>query len=85
MFLKILLGLVLVYLSFGVYFTGFALYYMAINRSTNEEYAHQFDSFAAYSFKLKVASVLLAIWYGVICWLPIAAGWMTRPTKFKFR
>lgn len=85
MILKILLGLVLVYLALGIFFTGFALYYMTVKRHENEEYAHQFDSFATYSFKIKVASVLLAIWYGVICWLPIAKGWMTRPTKFKFR
>lgn len=82
---NILLGVVIVYLALGVFFVGFALYYMTVKRSEVEEYAHQFDSFAAYSFKIKVASILLAIWYGVICWLPIATGWMERPTNFKFR
>lgn len=80
----ILLGVVAFYLLCGLAIAGFAIYYMSAKRHENEEYKNQFEWWETAPLKLKAASVLIALWYGVICWLPIATGWMTRPTKFKF-
>lgn len=79
--LIVLMWAAIVYLLLGCAVVSLAVWFWY--KTERESVAHQFDWLKNASWKMRVAAVLLAVWYGVICWLPIAAGWMTRPTKFR--
>lgn len=78
--LIVLMWAAIVYLLLGCAVVGLAVWFWF--KTERESVAYQFDWLKNASWKMRTIAVLLAVWYGVICWLPIAAGWMTRPTKF---
>ena len=75
---------VIIYLLAGVLLTLVAIYYAHATREKYPQHERMFTNFREATPSEKVVHVLLGIWYGVICWLPIATGKMTRPTNFKF-
>lgn len=80
--LYVLLGMVAFYLLCGVLVLWASLYYMV---GTQDEYPKHADNVRMYkeaSPKAKAHMWACAIWYGMFCWLPIACGWMVRPSEF---
>ena len=75
---------VVVYLLCGIVLSLFALYYANGTRDKYPQHERLFTNFREATPKEKIVHVMLGIWYGVICWLPIVTGKMTRPTNFKF-
>lgn len=79
---------VIIYLLAGFAIVCLAIWFNYAERNNNSanayQFTHQLDWIKTADWKMRIVALLLAIWYGVFCWLPIAAGWMTRPTKFKF-
>lgn len=80
--LYVLLGTVAFYMLCGFIVVGMAIYYLVGTQDTNEHHKDLVRMYKEMSRKAKAHAWLCAVWYGVVCWLPVALGWMTRPSEF---
>lgn len=76
------LGLIAFYFLCGVLVVGAALYYLVKTQETEPRHKELVRMYNEMSRKQKAHAWICAIWYGVICWLPVALGYMDKPSEF---
>lgn len=74
--------LIAFYLLCGAVVLWAALYYMVGTQEKYPKHAENVRNYKAMSLKAKAHAWLCAIWYGMFCWLPIALGYMDKPSEF---
>lgn len=77
-----LLGVAAFYFLCGVAVVGAALYYLVKTQDTNAHHKELVRMYNEMSPKAKAHAWICAVWYGVICWLPVALGFMDKPSEF---
>lgn len=81
--LKILIGVVCFYLICGVVVTWVAIHYVVGTQDTIAEHAAQVRMYKAMSRRAKIKTWLNALWFGVVCWLPVITGIVKTPSIYK--